>query len=214
MALETTVNDLDDKITSRVKAEVKSSTWALREDMDVLERKVDDIKVNLRDAEESYIQANVDNRSLIIKNMTVENEEELLQCVFELIMDMLGVSVTIEEAFRFKAYGKRVTPIKVTLRTLEEKVEVLRNKWKLSELDAYKNIRIEACASRSDVTNKQNWNLLLSACGDIGKVLRVSGNGRLLRKKPKGPEGRRSGSGMTWVAQKGLGERANPPSTA
>ncbi len=50
-------------------------------------------------------------------------------------INMLGVAVVVTQATRFRAYDKRIAPFKVTLGSLENKVEVLRAKRKTAESD-------------------------------------------------------------------------------
>ncbi len=187
-ALETRVQDMDNTIATRISDEVGQHTKALKEDIDMLECKVNDTLDTLNAKHEKDIQQEEDDRSVIIKNMRTENDDDLVADVVDLFINMLQVAVVVTQATRFKAYGKHIAPIKVTLGSLENKVDVLRAKRKTADSDKMKDVRIESCASKADIINKQNWSLIISEL-KLGKKLRVAGSGRIVRNKDTGTSG-------------------------
>ncbi len=102
----------------------------------------------------------------------------------------------------------------MVLGSVEDRVDILKAKKKLTDLGKYKNIRIEACLSRQEAISKQNFGLLLSELGGAGKKLRVAGNRRIMRKdQEEGDRKSETGHGERASGSRGS-ERGDPGSGA
>ena len=179
--LEDTVNGMQRHIQDQVTEEVNTATATLHKDYKFLERKYDIMKVQLDSLANRDIQADIDSRSVIIKNLVCENEDNLVQEVGDLFVETLEVSVIVEEVIRFKSYNDRAAPVKVTPRSVDNCADILSAKSSLMDNEKTKKIRIEGCFPKAEVIARQNWNTLIGLLGNKGKSVRLLGGGRIIR---------------------------------
>ena len=164
--LEVTVNDLDSTILTWVTEEVGRSMQVMCQDIDILQRKLDDTLARLDRIKDMENSKELDERSVVIRNMVIEEGQDILAEVADLFINVLEVCVVVVEAIQFKTYSDKPGPIKVILGSVDNRIDILRAKLKVQDFENCEDIRIEGCSTKAEVINKQNWNLLLFTLGD------------------------------------------------
>ena len=132
--IEQSVNNVADLVKREVTREVTRSLRGVRDDVSLLERKMNEMQVRMNAVESQKKQADMDLRTVILRNFTTENEERLYEEVSDLFSETLEVFVTIDAVDRYKAFEDRIGMVKVVLGSEEDKVDILKAKRKLMDI--------------------------------------------------------------------------------
>ena len=124
--------------------------------------------------------------SLIIVGLPLDNEEseeDLKASVIELLRNGLECAPVPEVVAveRLRSRGERPGVVKVELRSVQEKVTVLRLKRRLKDNDNYRRVYMSAAKSHAERLVDINFRTLLKAIPE-GKQFFLTGNGRLVQK--------------------------------
>lgn len=122
--------------------------------------------------------------TITASGLPVSEDENLVQKANDLIR-ALGVQVSdnvhVTAAVRLPNYrtnDQRPGIVKISFRSTEEKVNVLRNKMKLRESEQYKNVYIKSSKSRVERIIESNARAVLRNLPE-GRSLRVDATGRI-----------------------------------
>jgi hypothetical protein len=182
--LEDSTCNLDTRLTG---AEQKLSTY---EEGNVLDRLEDaETKIlSLEDEEDEHFNPNV---TLVATNVKYQEGENILEVAQKLVHVGLEIpDMKVVRALRLKprhhpASGKTTTGIvKIELESQEHKVRALKKKQKLVNNVDWPNTWIRSSKSHSDRVNEINFKTLLNMIPG-GESKMVSGNGRIIDKKPR-----------------------------
>ena len=178
ITVETQLGQLDDLVADQVKTEIGSVTKPMLEDIQLLERKVDDVKQQLHDIKESIGQDDDNKCAVIVCNFpSIGDDADLTGDILAMFGDVIKLDVGVTRCVRFKSYSDKLGPVYVVLCNETDKVTVLENKSKLSKHQTTKKIRIEKFMSKQEVLARDNWSMIIEVLGEKGKHLRVAGTG-------------------------------------
>jgi len=110
-----------------------------------------------------------------------EDGEDVLQKARDLIVALgeeTNSSVSVTAARRLTAYYDKPGLVKISFRSLTEKVSVLRKKMVLRHNDTYKKVYLKSSKSHAERLIELNARALLRNLPD-GKKFRVDANGRI-----------------------------------
>ena len=124
--------------------------------------------------------------SVIVSGLPYIHGEDLMQKAQDLV-NALGNDVThnvnITNTVRYRTrYLDRPGPVKVTFRTVQEKVAVLRNKMQLKNIEEYQEVYVKSCKSHAERLIEINARTLLRQMPN-GRDFRVDANGRIQRRE-------------------------------
>ena len=186
--LEGQLQGVDNLVEAAVEKEVKSATRGLQDDVSTLEMKVDRVQEQLAEIKVTNTNKDIDESSVIIHNLAVEDENKLIDEVKDIFTSVLEISVHVNTVDRFKTYSKNPGPIRVQLASKEEVVTVMKNKNKLMEYQNLDKVHIEAFMTKADMITRDNWNTVIHLLGNAGKGVRVTGTGRIVKKAEHGDQ--------------------------
>ncbi len=132
--IEQSVHNIGDLVKQEVNREVARSLKGVRDDVSLLERKMDEMQTRMNAVEQQKKQADLDLRSVMLRNFVTENEERLYDEVSDLFSEKLEVFVTIDSVERYKAFGEHSGMVKVVVGSEEDKVDILKAKRKLMDI--------------------------------------------------------------------------------
>ena len=124
--------------------------------------------------------------TVVVKNLPETPEENLLAKARELISALgedVSSNVRIAAVSRLPArFRNKPGLMKVSFEDVDQKILVLRNKYKLKNDAAYKRVYIESAKSHVERLLEINARTMLRELPQ-GRSYRVSGNGRILRRQ-------------------------------
>ena len=124
--------------------------------------------------------------TVVIKDLPVTPEEDLLMKARELISALgeeVSFNVSVIAASRLPSrYHNKPGLVKISLADNDQKVLVLRNKYKLKNHRSYKRVYIQSAKSHVERLLELNARTILRELPQ-GRSYRVAGNGRILRRQ-------------------------------
>ncbi len=180
--LEQRFDAFEDSIAPTVVSEVQKATTGITQDINTLNMTVDNVRAQVDAIKLDSTCKNIDERSIVIKRLEIKDADKLEEEVTKLIRVVLKIHVPIESVCFLREIEGRITPIKVTFRSVDDKIAVLRVKSELEETDIYEDVRIEVYRDKMEIINRSNWITILNKLGKEGKGLRVAGSGKIVRK--------------------------------
>ncbi|VDI73917.1 Hypothetical predicted protein [Mytilus galloprovincialis] len=124
--------------------------------------------------------------TVIVKNLPHTDEENLTDKMNEVICKLgedVSSSVKIAAITRLKQrIPSKPGLVKVSLQNAQQKIKILRNKHKLKNDDHFNNIFIQSAKSRVERLLETNTRMILRELPQ-GNAYRMTGNGRILRKR-------------------------------
>lgn len=124
--------------------------------------------------------------TVIVKNLPQTDDENLMataQSIIGALGENVSSRVSAVAATRLRPrFHNRPGLVKVSFESLEQKVLVLRNKYKLKDSDNYKRVFLQSAKSHVERLLEINARTILRELPQ-GRSYRVSGNGRILRRQ-------------------------------
>ncbi|KAK7878182.1 hypothetical protein WMY93_031179 [Mugilogobius chulae] len=169
-----------------LKAELDRTAKKIQEsfDLDVsqMSARIDNLEQKLEDAKRPTVHFNPDV-SLIVAGLVFIEGEDVMARIKTLLEEGLGCepvpgAISVE---RMTSRGRGPGIIKVELKSVEEKVAVLRRKQRLRDNDTYKYVYINSAKSHAERLVDLNFRTLLKEL-PLGKEFILARNGRLLRR--------------------------------
>lgn len=122
---------------------------------------------------------------IMMSNIPVSQNEVLLDQVNKMIESGLGLVITAKAAIRMPSrnyQGTRPPLVKCEFDSLEQKLEVLKNKKKLKESDEYEGVYLKSAQTHTERLLELNMKEIIKTHPDKDKF-RFTGSGRLIRKE-------------------------------
>ena len=176
------VNEIDrkqDQILERVQKVEQSvgkheeEIARIKEDHDQLSRAVTEVQNKLqKDFDPDY--------TIVVTNPPVINGP-LTNWATGLITALGGNRDMIVNAMRTPQRQGRKGVLKIEVRTVDEKINLLRKKSSLQNFSQYKNIFVRSSKSHSERLQEINFRTVLSQLPD-GSQYRIAGNGRIVKR--------------------------------
>ncbi len=150
--------------------------------MSQISARIDNLEQKLEEAKCPAISFNPDV-SFIIKGLTFTEGEDVTVRIKTLLDEGLGCEPVPEliNVEQVTSRGRRPGIIKVELRSVEEKVAVLRRKQRLRDNETFKNVYINSAKTHAERLIDLNFRTLLKEL-PLGKEFILARNGRLLRR--------------------------------
>ena len=212
-AVETDISDLKKDVRTEIDTKVDEGVSGLREEVVELRQELAKAEKTIRRLTDKADSPFPPDTSVVIyglQNNEGENEEETVSWLFK---EVLKVDVTIDDIERTKPRDSgKLGVIKVELSSVEEKINVLRNKLKCNDLVDSEKVIIKSCESHDARVNRINNKLLLSLLPK-GQEYTIPGHG-LIRKKDatKARNGDTGGNGRAVAgSEEAADEEATPP---
>lgn len=165
-AIETKIQD--------VKKEIFGDMNQLKDKMQNLEAKIEamDIPVN-----EFPIET-----TLVLINLREENGENIEEVCGKLVMEGLGIrGIRPVKCMRLQSNTNRPGIVKMRVKTLQEKKDILRAKQQLKDTREYQRVYIRSSQSHEERLIRMNMETILEELPN-GSQYRMTGNGRVVRK--------------------------------
>lgn len=128
--------------------------------------------------------------TVIVKNVPYSDDEDITEKANNIINSIgedISNNVKIVAAARLrKRFRDKPALIKVSFENSDQKVLVLRNKYKLKEVDEYKRVFIQGAKSRMERLLETNARTILKELPH-GNSYRITGSGRILKKNENVP---------------------------
>ena len=127
-------------------------------------------------------QKHYDPDTTLIATGITYSDNENVQDKAKYLIDALGLDIPVVRAKRLTPRGRHPGLVKIELQSLDHKLQVLRNKNKLSNHNIYRKVYLRSSKSHSDRLIEINANTLIEELG-LGH-LRVAANGRIIPRTP------------------------------
>ena len=124
--------------------------------------------------------------------MTYEEDEDLNEKAESMIRQGLALNnIRVVRTTRMQARPPRQTRqgriskpglVKIQVPTLEDKINILRNKRRLENSEPFKQVYLRSSKSHTDRLAETNFRTLLDIV-DTRKEYRIAGNGRIMKKQ-------------------------------
>lgn len=124
-------------------------------------------------------------RTIIVSNLKQNQDEDILETATDLVR-CLSDSASVVAALRLKSrLNGKPGLVKISFQSTEEKIEVLRRKRDLREVDVYKSVFLRSSKSHAERLIELNAKTILNQIPS-GNQFRITSNGRIV-KKPFSP---------------------------
>ena len=158
---------------AEMEGQVTDRGKAMREDIITLKSRVERVEENtVRRTEFSP------DVSVVCYGLGYEVEEDLDQKVRRLLKDGLKLDICYQAVERTPQVNDKPGVVKIELKSIQDKIKVLRNKSKLSD-GGYRRVYLRSAQTHAERVLHHNTQLLLKELGVDGKY-RASGNGKLI----------------------------------
>ena len=135
------------------------------------------------------------NCSVIVINLAQHDGEYTAQLCQESFRDVLGTAATVVRAERTQPRNNKPGLIKCQLASVEEKINVLRNKKKIKDDEDLRRVFIARMRSHEERLIENNFKAILKELPN-GNQYRFTGSGRLVDKRDEdGATGQGGGAG-------------------
>ncbi len=185
--MQTTIADsISKKVTEKTDKEIRGVHQSLRNELDTLRTELSDTKAELRRVSEITAGPYSVDRSVVIYGLRQADEDTLEQTIKWLFNDVMEINVNIVNYMRTVPKNEQgCGVVKVELRDVYEKMQVLKNKGKCAQFVELKNVNIRTCDTHESMVNKTNMRFLLSQMGKTKNYV-VASNGFIRRKTDNG----------------------------
>jgi hypothetical protein len=129
--------------------------------------------------------------TVIAVGLHEEQDENLLEKVNDLIRAMELEDINIVNCTRLNSkISGRPGLVKIEFDSVDQKIEVLKNKKKLSEYTAFKRVFLRSSKTHLERLYESNTRTLLKSLPE-GYKFKLTANGKLVPKEPRGDKGYR-----------------------
>ena len=192
-SLQKTFDSKLEKLRNEVVKTIDDKIRSVKVDMDLqfagLERRIElfDSEMSSLKADAGFMDNSVNNCDItvIATNVPLRHDRSLMDTAKALI-SALGTDILhrsmITDVKRCPDRGTGKPPLlKIAFESVEQKVEVLRSKKKLSDSNEFKNVYLRSSKNHTERILELNAKTLLSQLPN-GNQFRVTGNGRIVKK--------------------------------
>lgn len=152
--LERLISDNRDKLKAELDRTTKQIQDSLDLDVSLISARIDKLELKMNEAKRPIIKFNPDV-SLIIEGLTFTEGEDVMERIKTLLAEGLGCDPVPEliNVERMTPRGRRPGIIKAELRSVQEKVAVLRRKQRLRETEIFKNVYVNSAKTHAERKN-------------------------------------------------------------
>ena len=179
--LTNNVGKLETKITDNMRQIIREETKGFQNEIEMLKGRLDQVESKLGQVAGHGRDRHFDiDNSVIVLNLAQHAEEDVAELCRGLFTDTLGVDVSVIRAERMVPRDpNKPGLVKCQLRSLDDKLQVLRNKKKVLEQDNTKRIFIARMKSHEERLIENNIKTILKEIPN-GNRFRFTGSGRLV----------------------------------
>lgn len=201
-------------VTSTITANINSLRDEIYVELGRLENKIKGVENKIVVLEEKQMdqipkQDYPVETSVVIINWREEVDEDIQAKCTDLLQNKLGMRDMIPmQCVRLRSRNTKPGVVKLQFRSKQEKIDVLRKKHELRKLQPFKHVYIRSAQSHEERLMRQNLEFLMKELPN-GNELRLTGNGRLVRKtddssQAEGPGSSQEGRGSSGGASNGV----------
>ena len=196
--LTTTVNGLESKIMNKMRDIIRQETKKFNEEVEILKGRMENMEVRFAALASNNGNSATGfdiNCSVIMINLVQHDGKDTAQLCQESFRDVLGTAATVVRAERTQPRNNKPGLIKCQLTSVEEKINVLRNKKKIKDDEDLRRVFIARMRSHEERLIENNFKAILKELPN-GNQYRFTGSGRLVDKRDEdGATGQGGGAG-------------------